>query len=571
MYATRRRLILLVFLFGSSTSLALLARPAAAQTDSLQTVPQALALIQSQQLDEAIAVLEAITEREPDNAQAWLYLGYALHTSGDIDRALVFHLRAAEFETTAPVASYNAGLAYARKGEMDTAFVWLFRARDSGRVDMTQIAFDPDAESLKEDERYAQLFPSEAELADPFLEEVDILQEWRGEEAGGEFGWIARNVGDVDGDSVNDVTTSAPSHSVDGANAGKIFVFSGKTGDQLWSVTGQPGDRLGLEIEAAGDVNADQVPDVIAGAPGAGKTYIYSGADGSLLVTLYERQAEELFGRKVSDLGDVNKDLHADVVVGAPQSDAAGEDAGRIYVFSGRDGSLLLSLTGERPGDRFGSAVAGYYDGVNMLLIVGAPNAGSNNGGRVYVYRDLSGLPAFTIEADETGAALGGMFVSTVGDVDGDGVPDVYASDWSNNALGRSTGRVYVHSGADGRLLYTFTGEAAGDGFGIGTADAGDVDGDGHADLVIGAWRHSGAAAAGGRVYLYSGRDGSLLSTYTGKVPGETFGFDATGVGDIDGDGVIDFLLTSAWSSVNGPRSGRMYILSGTRQESQEP
>ena len=66
-------------------------------------------------------------------------------------------------------------------------------------------------------------------------------------------------------------------------------------------------------------------------------------------------------------------------------------------------------------------------------------------------------------------------------------------------------------------------------------------------------------------MYLYSGKDGSLMHTYTGKVPGETFGFDATGMGDVDGDGVIDFLVTSAWSAINGTRSGRTFILSGKK------
>ncbi len=155
------------------------------------------------------------------------------------------------------------------------------------------------------------------------------------------------------------------------------------------------------------------------------------------------------------------------------------------------------------------------------------------------------------------------MFVSVVGDVDADGVPDIYASDWSNNARGPSTGRIYIHSGADGRRNLTLTGETAGDGFGIGTADAGDVNGDGHDDLIIGAWQHAGAAPGGGKVYLYSGADGARLRIFTSKVPGETFGFDATGMGDVDGDDTIDFLLTSAWSSIGGTRSGRIFLLSG--------
>ena len=196
-------------------------------------------------------------------------------------------------------------------------------------------------------------------------------------------------------------------------------------------------------------------------------------------------------------------------------------------------------------------------------IIVGAPNAGPGDRGATYVYHGLTTEPSFVIESDESGAQLGAMFVSAVGDVNADGVVDVYAADWAANANGAGSGRAYIHSGADGTQLYDLHGEAAGDGFGIGVADAGDVDGDGHADLIIGAWQHGSAAPSGGKVYLYSGRDGSLQREITGQVMGETFGFDATGVGDVDGDGVIDFLLTSAWSAVNGGRTGRMFIISG--------
>ena len=108
----------------------------------------------------------------------------------------------------------------------------------------------------------------------------------------------------------------------------------------------------------------------------------------------------------------------------------------------------------------------------------------------------------------------------------------------------------------------TLTGETAGEGFGIGPANAGDVNHDGHDDLIVGSWQYGAVTASGGRAYLYSGKDGALLRTYTGRIPGETFGFDAVGVGDIDGDGTIDFLITSAWSGIHGFHSGRMFVIS---------
>lgn len=530
-------------------------------------VTKAQAAYQAGHADSAVMILDTFYRANPAAFAGRLVLGNALLREGQLDRAL----RVFDSVVASPLpqiaklqARFNAAGIQARNGRADDAIRRLAELKSTGAFDMDQVRTSTEFESLLKHPRFDEVMFRASDFAPAFVEPVRIIHEWRGEAKNDQFGWIARGIGDADGDGVQEIVSSSPTYGAGGSNAGRgrIYVYSGKTGRLLWNWTGADNDRAGAGLEGAGDVNRDGAGDVIAGAPGNNKAYVLSGRDGRVLHTL-TGAAGENFGNSASGAGDINGDGYADVIVGAPASNAAGQGAGRAYIYSGRDGALLRTLDGDKAGAAFGSIVAGDKRGTRTPVVVGAPGSGSAGKGRVYTFAAEGGAARHVIESDSSGTALGAMFVSVVGDVNHDGVPDIYGSDFVNTAKGPSTGRVYVHSGADGSRLYALTGERAGDGFGIGSADVGDVNRDGHDDLLVGAWQYAAAATSGGKVYLYSGKDGSLLRAITGRVPGETLGFDATGVGDVDGDGVPDFLLTSAWSNVNGFRSGRTWVISG--------
>ncbi len=541
-------------------------------------VATAQAALRAGHADSAIATLEALFRRRPDESTGRLLLAAAYRQRGDFDRALSTLMGISQPRPMRLQARFNAAAIHALQGRADSSLQLLGELKGTGAFDVELARSSSDFDALRQDARFEAVMFRPADFTSPFVEPVRIIHEFVGETKGDQFGWIARRLGDVDGDAVGDLVTSAPSYATtapSGAallnrpppSAGRVYVYSGRTGRIVWMQTGAVGDNLGTGLESAGDVNGDGVADVVAGAPGNSRAYVYSGRDGRLLHTLSGATADEAFGQSASGVGDQDGDGVADIMIGAPSSRAA-DGAGRAYVFSGRDGSMLFALDGERRGAAFGSIVAGAKSGRAALLLVGAPGAGAvsdgRSRGRVYAFDAPTRRLKFVVDADASGGALGAMFTSLVGDVNGDRVPDVYAADFSDATNGPSTGKVYVHSGVDGARLLSLTGEQAGDGFGIGSADVGDTNGDGHDDLAIGAWQYSRVAPSGGRVYLYSGKDASLLRTITGRIPGETFGFDATGVGDVDGDGAVDLLVTSSWSNIRGFRSGRLFVIAGT-------
>ena len=535
--------------------------------------------IKGESYGRAVEIFQEIVDADPEHHRAWFLLGYSLQMVGRLEDALEADLQASRGTRTRASALYNAACACAQLGRIDDAFGYLEEAFDAGFPNWDLMKTDKDLNPLRSDPRF------EAFLAPPapshfFGEDVQLIHMLVGEAANDQFGWEGRGAGDVNADGVADFVISAPYKRAEGkrggeegANAGKVYVYSGATGELLLTRSGQPGEYFGIGIDTAGDQNKDGYADLLIGATnwdsGIGKAYVISGKDGQVLLELESEEPEDAFGWRVSSAGDWNRDGIPEYLIGAPGSNEAERDAGRVYLFSGKDGKLLWSETGQNENDGFGSCVYASRHCDQRLIVIGSGNAGLKNNGRVFVYAYADGQAQkrFTFEADETGVSLG-RFVSIPGDVNGDGLLDIYASDWENCARGRCTGRAYVFSGKDGERILTLTGESAGDGFGgSGPAIAGDVDGDGCDDLIIGAWKSEEGGATAGKAYLYSGRTGELLRSWACRVPRTTFGFDAVGIGDLDGDGGIDFLITAAWSRGVGEKAGRAFVISGPRPE----
>ena len=388
----------------------------------------------------------------------------------------------------------------------------------------------------------------------------DRLRTVEGRADGDACGVVIRDVGDLDKDGHDDYAVGAPGGDTHAKDTGRVLVYSGASDRVIHKFVGRsPGDSFGYSLAGAGDVNGDGYDDLIVGAPyedhevadaviaDAGCAHVISGRDGEVLYTFGGPSEGDALGWSVGALGDVNRDGHADVVVGAPFHEAKGSpDAGLVQVFSGKTGALLYQLRGREPGDRFGWSVcnAGDQNGDragDLAVGVEGGNRREVQAGATQLFSGKSGQLLRTLRTGQEQDYFGAS-IAPAGDVDQDGRADLLIGAWNGLSPDEArTGTALVISGRSGKVLLRVAGSAPHDRFGAAVAGVGDIDGDSHPDIAVGAPQEPETGS--GYVRVFSGKTGAVLFTLVGESIGDGFGTSISSHGDRNEDGVRDLLV----------------------------
>jgi len=272
----------------------------------------------------------------------------------------------------------------------------------------------------------------------------------------------------VNSDGRQDLLIGARSESPSGVvGAGRAYIFSGLNGTLLRTLN-SPSPRIngyfGASVDALEDANGDNIPEAIVGAStertgtgigNAGNVHILSGANGSLIQTLLTPNPDALgsFGAAVANAGDVNNDGISDVAVGAYGENGGANDAGRAYIFSGANWSVLRSLVSPNPQatGRFGVSVAGAGDINNDSfdeVIIGADfeNGGATTAGRAYTFSGQNGGLLQTLQSpNATGSGLFGSSVDRINEEDSSQPGVVVGAAFENAGGFSSAGRAYLY------------------------------------------------------------------------------------------------------------------------------
>jgi hypothetical protein len=440
-------------------------------------------------------------------------------------------------------------------------------------------------------------------------------------------GFSVAGVGDVNGDGFDDILIGAVLNDEVGADAGQAYLIFGRASGLTRDINlskadasflgESSGDHAGASVAGAGDVNGDGYDDIVIGADGndeggsdAGQTYLIFGhalgwaMDTNLSsadASFWGEASGDQAGGSVSIAGDVNNDGFDDILIGAHENDEGGQRAGQSYVILGKatgwamDTNLSTvdaSFIGEAAGDLSGTSVSGAGD-VNgdsfndILLVANWNDEGGTDAGQVYLVMGKATNWSMDVNLSRANASfLGekardylGVSNGNAGDVNGDGYDDILMGSTGNDEGGNDAGQTYLVMGkATGWTMDTdlsmanasFLGEAVNDVSGASVSGAGDVDGDGYDDFLIGVPNNDEVGRNAGQTYLVLGKpSGWTMDTdlsqadasFLGEDMDDGSGKSVSGAGDVNGDGHGDILIGASADGDGGYMAGQVYLI----------
>jgi len=435
---------------------------------------------------------------------------------------------------------------------------------------------------------------------------ADADAKFYGEAVGDEAGYALGPAGDVDDDGYDDIVVGAWNHDAGGSYAGAAYLLYGPPAAGVFSLSSADvklvgeewADSAGKAVAGAGDINGDGHGDLVVGAPGehsiadwAGGAYVLYGPLATGTTDLSAADAKltgeasgDTAGEAVSAAGDLNGDGYDDLLVGATGDDTGGSWAGAVYLILGPvSGTASLStadakIIGASAYDGVGRGMAAVYDqdgdGYDEILI-GAPgeDSGADMAGAAYLIPgplsgtyDLSSAPAM-LRGEDIQDQSGGTLAA--GDVDGDGIDDLLVGAENRDSPYLNGGTAYTVLGPVSGVvgLNTADGRHYGDDYvqltGAGLDAAGDVDGDGVGDLLV------GAPGANKAALWYGPISGTFaLSTadaeFTGENNADYAGGSVYGAGDVSADGYADILVGAYADGTLGNYTGAIYLIYGS-------
>jgi FG-GAP repeat/FG-GAP-like repeat len=402
-------------------------------------------------------------------------------------------------------------------------------------------------------------------------------------QAGALLGYSVACAGDVNGDGITDYMASAPNYDQTGfTNNGAVFIYHGTvTGPSTTYTSVIYGNQnlstgFGRSISTAGDVNGDGYSDILIGDlfydnganTDAGKVELYLGSSSGISTTpawtYYGTAANQQFGCSVACAGDINLDGYSDIIIGAKQYTNGETNEGAAFLFHGMATASSMTINWSAESNQvnanygYSVACAGDVNGDGFNdVIVGAPDfdEGQTDEGKVFVYHGsffgVSTTANWTKQVDVAGVKFG-YSVSSAGDINGDAFMDVIiGAPYFSTGAATTDGKAYVYNGSSSGLgaasSWSAVGTQTAAHAGACVASAGDVNGDGYSDVIMGIPDWNQGSSDDGRAQVFHGAKAGISTTANwtahGQSWGGTFGYSLCSVGDINADGYGDVLL----------------------------